>query len=77
MSGPRKSVVKNRSELASVLAKIEAGKSQAKIADIRQLLKILIALDAAGIISGRKSIFAALRRESRALAEKKRLKVTK
>lgn len=77
MCGPRKSVVKNRSELASVLAKIEAGKSQAKIPDIRQLLKIMVALEAVGIISRRKSIFIALRREARALADKKRLKAAK
>lgn len=66
----RKSIVKNRSELANVLAIAEAGKSQAKVGDLRQALKALIAIEAAGILKGRKSIFSMLRKEARAKAAK-------
>jgi hypothetical protein len=36
--------------LASVIAKIEGKKSQAKIGDIREILKIIVSLEAANIV---------------------------
>ena len=53
-----------------MLAKSEAGKSQAKVGDIRQVLKILIAIDAAGFKLRRKSLFSMLRREAKIKSKK-------
>ena len=66
----RKSIVKDRSELANVLTLVESGKSQIKVGDMRQALKALVAIEAAGILKGRKSIFMMLRKESRLKAAK-------
>ena len=45
-------------KLASILAKIEGGKSQAKIGDIRELLKIIIALEATHLVALEQEKFA-------------------
>jgi hypothetical protein len=66
----RKTIVKDRNELANILAKLEGGKSQAKVADVRQAMKLLVSLEAAGIAKGRKSIFMMLRREAHTVAKK-------
>lgn len=68
----RKTVVKSRTELAKVMTKFEGGKSQAKIGDVREMFKKLIALEAAGYLANRKSIFTMLRKE--AVAEAKKVK---
>ncbi len=66
----RKSIVKDRSDLANVLTLCEAGKSQIKVGDMRQALKALVAIEAAGYLKGKKSIFAMLRKEAKTKAAK-------
>lgn len=70
MPRQRKTVVKDRTELAKVMTKFESGKSQSKIGDVREIFKKLIALEAAGYVAGRKSIMTMLRREAVAIAKK-------
>lgn len=67
----RKDIVKTRSELANVLAKLEKGKTEAKVGDIRQVLKWLVSVEAAGYLIRRKSILIMLRKDAIALAKKK------
>lgn len=70
----RKTVVKSRTELAKVMTKFEGGKSQVKVGDMNETFKKLIALEAAGYLANRKSIFTMLRKEAIALAKKKKAK---
>lgn len=60
----RKQLVKDRSHLANVLAKIEGGKSEIKIGDMRQALRLLKKVEVAGFAIGAKSIFKMLREEA-------------
>jgi hypothetical protein len=54
--------VKNERELASLIALAEDGKSQAKIGDIRQAIKILKMADLAATLQGRRSPLTLLRK---------------
>ena len=68
----RKHIVKNRAALANLMAKMEGGKSQAKIGDIRQLLKILVNLEVQSILEDKESILEMLRKEAEEKAAKKK-----
>jgi hypothetical protein len=68
----RKSILENRNEYASILTKVEGGKSQIKVGDMRQALKIMVRLETALIRAGYKSAMMVLRRE--AVAKAKALK---
>lgn len=61
----RKELVQNRGQLANLMTKLEAGKSQTKVGDMRQALKILKNLDRECTKKGYKSILVMLRREVR------------
>ena len=63
-----------RNEIASLLAKSEAGRSEAKIGDIRQLLKLLVAMDAARMSEGKTSLLWVLIDESNELVDRMRTK---
>ena len=51
-------------QLAAILAKLEGGKSQIKIGDMRQAMKMMIALDSALHVAGYKSALIMLRRKA-------------
>ncbi len=68
--GVRKQIVKDRSQLANVMAKLEGGKSEISVGDMRQALKLLVAVEAAGYKVGRKSIMTMLRKDAIAMAKK-------
>lgn len=68
----RKKLIKDKNHLASVIAKMEGKKSQATIGDIREILKILIALDAASFMSHKKSVLIMLRKEALKIAKEKK-----
>lgn len=70
----RKQIVKSRSHLANMLAKVEEGKSEATVGDIRQILKWMVMLEAGGYLIRRKSIFTMLRKEAIVIANKKKKK---
>ena len=53
-----KTLVKSRAELAAGMARMEGGKSEARVGDIRQLLKLLIYFEAKGYATGHRSIFS-------------------
>lgn len=72
----REEIVKDRAELANLITKLEGGKSSAKVHHIREAFKKLVHLEKQGYIEGKKSIFAMLRREAVALAEKEMAKKT-
>lgn len=67
----RKKAVKDRSDLAAQLCKMEGRKSQVKIGDMRQTLKLLVKFDAEATVANKKSAIIALRREAVILAHKK------
>lgn len=66
----RKQVVKDRADLANVVTKFEKGKSQVKVGDVREVLRILVGIEAAGYVKGHKSVFMMMRKESVALGKK-------
>lgn len=66
----RKSLISDRDKYASILAKLEAGKSSVKIGDMRQVMKLLVTLEATLIKAGYKSGLMVLRREAREVAAK-------
>ena len=66
----RRSIVNNRAELANILAKLEGGKHQAIVADIREVLKLMVALETALIVRGYKSANLIIRREALEKARK-------
>jgi hypothetical protein len=59
----KKQIVKDRQQLASIIAQIEGGKSQIKIGDVRQALKILKTVDLQLTKTGYKSVLVMLRKE--------------
>lgn len=61
----RKQIVKNRNELASLQAMLEGGKSEAKVGDHRQSLRLLKQLEKWLIVKGYKSAVMMIRREAR------------
>ena len=71
----KKPMVANERELASLIAKAEDGKSQAKIGDIRQAIKILKKADVAATLASRRSPLTMLRKM--AIAEAKKIKAKK
>lgn len=64
-------MAKNRQQYASLLAKLEGGKSEARIGDIRQILKLQKDLELQMVLMGYKSLLLGIRRE--AVAEAKKL----
>lgn len=66
----RKKIVKNRNELAAMLTSIESGLSHIKVGDAREMLKILVGLEATSILAHKKSIVMMLRKEAVILAAK-------
>ena len=68
----RKHIAKNRAALANLMAKLEAGRSQAIAGDIRQLLKILVNLEVQSILEDKESILEMLRKEAEEKAAKKK-----
>lgn len=74
MTAKRKDLTSSQREYASLLAKLEGGKSQASIGDVRQLRKIMVSLEAALILAGYKSELLKMRAEARAVAKKQRTK---
>jgi hypothetical protein len=70
----RKKLVKDLNDLATKLTLMEGKKHSINVADMKEILSCLIALDATSIIASRKSVVMILRREARKLAAKKRVK---
>jgi hypothetical protein len=70
----RKKLVKDLNDLATKLTIMEGKKHSINVADMKEILSCLIALDATSIIASRKSVVMILRREARKLAAKKRVK---
>ena len=68
----RKRLVKDRKELANMMCKLEAGRSQIKVGDAREALRLLVGLEATGYLASRTSIFVMLRKEAVELAKAKR-----
>lgn len=68
--GKRKELVDSPMKLAALLTKIEGGKSQIKVGDMRQAVKIIIDLEAALRVAGYKSILVMLRKKAQAKADK-------
>lgn len=68
-------IVKNA--LADMLTKIEGGKSQISVGDMRQARKLLVVLEAAFINSGYKSAVLQIRKDAVVLAAKNKLKEAK
>lgn len=73
----RKETVISRNDLANKLAKLELGKTEAKVGDVRELLKRLVQLEAAGYVASRKSALLKLRKEAVIMAKKIKAKKTK
>ena len=73
-SGTRFKLVETRGALANQLAKLEKGKSQAKVGDIREALRLLIELEVIGISVRARSIMIMLRKEARDIAKKRNIK---
>lgn len=71
---PRKIVVHNRKEYANMLTLLEGGKSEIKVGDMRQAFKLIVNLEAALIMAGRRSAIMLLRREAVAKAKAMKLK---
>lgn len=65
----RKKIVVDRNNLASILTKLEGGKSQIKLGDMRQAMKLIVTLEAALIATGHKSVLLMLRKEAMAKAK--------
>lgn len=61
---------KDRADLVNQLAQFEAGRSEARVGDLRQIFKLLIEFDAHSMVNGQKSVLIMLRREARAMAVK-------
>lgn len=61
MSKPRKDAP-TKSQLSNMLTKLEAGKSQIKVGDMRQAMSLLVLLEAAFINAGYKSSLLPLRK---------------
>lgn len=66
----RKVFVKNRNHYASLLAKLEGGKSSVKIGDMRQVLSLVVAFEVALIKDKRRSALLMLRKEAKEKAAK-------
>lgn len=60
-----------RSAVANLIAILEGGKSQAKVGDVRQILKILIQMETNAIKAKTPSPLLALRKEARIKAKAK------
>lgn len=60
----RKELVRDRNHYASLIAKLEGGKSSIKIGDMRQAMKLIVILEAVLIKAGYKSALMVLRREA-------------
>lgn len=61
----RKRIVKDRAEIANLITKREGGKSQSKVGDTRQQLKILKNLEVQSILNGAASVVLLIRKEAR------------
>jgi len=70
----RKNTVRDRGDLANQVTKMENTKDQASVNAIRRAFKLVVALEAAGIMTGRKSAVLMLRREAVAIAKKQKAK---
>ena len=72
----RKQIAETPMELAAILTKLEGGKSQIKIGDMRQAMKMMITLETALQVAGYKSAMMLLRRkavqQAKAIKEKKK-----
>lgn len=66
----RKRIVQNRAQLSNLLTRIEGGKSQAKVGDIRQVMKLLVEVETVAILSTCASVVMPIRREAREKAAK-------
>ena len=66
----RKVFVKNRNHYASLLCKLESGKSSIKIGDMREALKIIIAFEVDLIKTKKRSALLMLRKEAKEKAAK-------
>lgn len=73
----RKKVLTTRNQFASILTKLEGGKSQMKIGDARQALSLMVALEEALILKGYKSAMMVLRKEAVAKAKAFKAKAAK
>jgi len=60
----RKKLVADRNNYASILTKLEGGKSQIKLCDMRQAIKLMVSLEAALILTGHRSALLMLRKEA-------------
>jgi len=60
-----------RATVANLLTILEGGKSQAKVGDVRQLLKLLILAEVQCLKTKQPSILLALRKEARIKAKAK------
>ncbi len=63
-TGPRKETVKNLMDYANKLTKLEGGKSQARVHDVRELLALMVKMDAKATVKGHKSAIMVLRRSA-------------
>jgi hypothetical protein len=66
-----------RNQIASKLAKLEGGKSQARIGDLRQILKLLVQLEAEAQVNGEGGPIDSLYGEAQDLSYKMRVKAAK
>jgi hypothetical protein len=71
MSGARKETVKGLMDYANKLTLMEGGKSSARVHDVRQLLALMVKLDATATKKGHKSALLVLRRLAVKQARKK------
>lgn len=68
----RKKLVKDLNDLATKLTLMEGKKHSINVADMKEILSCIVALDATSIIACRKSVVMILRREARKIAAKRK-----
>lgn len=73
----RKKIVETPMQYAALLTKMEGGKSQIKVGDMRQALRLMRALETSLILSGYRSALLMIRREAVEQAKKIRAKKLK
>ena len=61
---PRKQLVTSRAQYANLLTKLEGGKSNVKVGDMRETLRLVVGLEATLIVAGHKSALLILRKEA-------------